>query len=166
MAFKEFSILALFLIANSVVEIHHKIEGATGGGHTNPQRGNFWSVILQIGVLDIIFSLDSVITAIGMTQQIYIMIIAVIIAIIAMMVFAGTIEEFIEKYPTLKVLALSFLILIGVLLVAEGIGNPVNKGYIYFAMAFSLIVELINMKIRSVRERPAHPQSVAPESSA
>ena len=137
----------LFLIANSVIEIHHKIEGQAHE-HSQEKTGHFWSVIVQIGILDIIFSLDSVITAIGMTDQINVMILAVVIAIVVMMAFAGIIERFVEKYPTIKVLALSFLILIGVLLVAEGIGSPVNKGYIYFAMTFSLIVELLNMQIR------------------
>ncbi|TWT40183.1 Integral membrane protein TerC family protein [Thalassoglobus neptunius] len=143
----------LFLIANSVVEIHHKIEGE-GDSHSAQNTGNFWTVIVQIGILDIIFSLDSVITAIGMTDHINIMILAVIIAILVMMLFAGIIEGFVEKYPTIKILALSFLILIGVLLVAEGIGTPVNKGYIYFAMAFSLAVELVNMQIRGGRGVP------------
>lgn len=139
----------LFLIANSVLEIHHKIEGQNGHhADADANRTSLWVVITQIGVLDIIFSLDSVITAIGMTDHINVMIVAVVIAIIVMMVFAGMIERFVEKYPTIKVLALSFLILIGVLLVAEGVGSSINKGYIYFAMAFSLIVELINMQIR------------------
>ncbi|MEW4490053.1 TerC family protein [Thalassoglobus sp. JC818] len=149
----------LFLIANSVVEIHHKIEGE-GGHQSNQNTGNFWSVIVQIGILDIIFSLDSVITAIGMTNHINIMILAVVIAIFVMMLFAGMIEGFVEKYPTIKILALSFLILIGVLLVAEGIGTPVNKGYIYFAMAFSLAVELVNMQIRGGRGVPTTSQEL------
>ena len=143
----------LFLIANSVLEIHHKLEGHADQ-HNAPKTGNFWSTIMQIGILDIIFSLDSVITAIGMSDHIFVMIIAVIIAIGVMMAFAGLIERFIERFPTIKVLALSFLILIGVLLVAEGIGNPVNKGYIYFAMAFSLAVELVNMQIRGGKGAP------------
>ncbi len=151
----------LFLIANSVVEIHHKLEGESGQ-HATGSTGSFWTVIVQIGVLDIIFSLDSVITAIGMTNHINIMIIAVIIAIFTMMAFAGAIENFIEAYPTIKILALSFLILIGVLLVAEGIGNPVNKGYIYFAMAFSFIVEIINMQIRGGRGVPTEPDDLLP----
>lgn len=146
----------LFLIANSVVEIHHKLEGESGHAPQS-QAGAFWKVIVQIGILDIIFSLDSVITAIGMTKQVNIMIIAVVISIGIMMIFAGMIEGFIQAYPTIKILALSFLILIGVLLVAEGIGNPVNKGYIYFAMAFSLLVELVNMQIRGGKGLPAEP---------
>ncbi len=149
----------LFLIANSVVEIHHKLDNVDGE-HATGGTGSFWTVIVQIGVLDIIFSLDSVITAIGMTDQIYIMIIAVVFAIFTMMAFAGAIENFIEKYPTIKILALSFLILIGVLLVAEGIGNPVNKGYIYFAMAFSFVVEIINMQIRGGRGIPTEPDDL------
>lgn len=155
----------LFLIANSVVEIHHKLEGQ-GASHATVPTSSMWVVIVQIGVLDIIFSLDSVITAIGMTDHLNVMIVAVVIAIIVMMIFAGTIERFIQKYPTIKVLALSFLILIGVLLVAEGIGNPVNKGYIYFAMAFSLAVELINMQIRGGRGVPTDPEELLPQPTA
>ncbi|HWL07564.1 MAG TPA: TerC family protein [Planctomicrobium sp.] len=137
----------LFLICNSVLEIHHKLEGEEEH-HSTPEQVTFGGVLLQIAILDIIFSLDSVITAVGMAQQVWVMVTAVIISIIVMMIFAGAIERFVSKYPTIKMLALSFLILIGVLLVAEGIGTPVNKGYIYFAMAFSLIVELLNLKIR------------------
>ncbi len=137
----------LFLICNSVIEIHHKIEGEEEK-NAQPSKVSFGSVMVQIALLDIIFSLDSVITAVGMAQQIWVMVVAVILSILVMMVFAGSIERFVTKYPTIKMLALSFLILIGVLLVAEGIGTPVNKGYIYFAMAFSLIVELMNLKIR------------------
>lgn len=155
----------LFLIANSVVEIHHKLEGESEH-HAEAKAGAFWTVIVQIGVLDIIFSLDSVITAIGMTQHVNIMIVAVVIAILIMMLFAGLIERFIQAYPTIKILALSFLILIGVLLVAEGIGNPVNKGYIYFAMAFSLVVELINMQIRGGKGVPTGPEDLLTEDTA
>lgn len=137
----------LFLIGKSVLEIHHKLEGAGQHEH-KPQAASFASVLIQIALLDIIFSLDSVITAVGMAKQLWVMITAVIIAVAIMLIFAGAISAFVEKHPTIKVLALSFLILIGVLLVAEGFGTPVNKGYIYFAMAFSLVVELLNMRVR------------------
>ncbi|WP_437191214.1 TerC family protein [Planctomicrobium sp. SH527] len=143
----------LFLIWNSVMEIHHKLEGDEQESHAEPKRVTFQSVLLQIAILDIIFSLDSVITAVGMAKDIWVMVVAVILSIVVMMIFAGSIERFVTAHPTIKMLALSFLILIGVLLVAEGIGTPVNKGYIYFAMAFSLIVELLNLKIRKGKPR-------------
>jgi predicted tellurium resistance membrane protein TerC len=137
----------LFLIGKSVTEIHHKIEGAADG-HAAPATASMGSVLMQIAVLDIVFSLDSVITAVGMAKDLWVMVAAVIVAVGVMLWAAGPISGFVERHPTLKILALSFLILIGVLLVAEGIGSPVNKGYIYFAMAFSLVVEMINLKIR------------------
>ncbi|MFV0444448.1 MAG: TerC family protein [Planctomycetaceae bacterium] len=137
----------LFLIGKSVTEIHHKIEGVDGE-HNTPDQVSMMSVLIQIAILDIIFSLDSVITAVGMAKQLWVMVTAVILAVGVMLWAAGPISGFVERHPTLKILALSFLILIGVLLVAEGIGSPVNKGYIYFAMAFSLVVEMINLKIR------------------
>jgi predicted tellurium resistance membrane protein TerC len=136
----------LFLIGKSVVEIHHRIEGQ--GGHGEVRASTMGSVLLQIAVLDIVFSLDSVITAVGMAKDIWVMVTAVILAVGVMLWAAGPISAFVERHPTLKVLALSFLILIGVLLVAEGIGTHVNKGYIYFAMAFALVVEMINLRIR------------------
>jgi len=142
----------LFLIGNSVLEIHHKLEESEEE-HATPSRVSFNAVLFQIAVLDIIFSLDSVITAVGMAKEIWVMIVAVVLAVIVMMLFAGAVERFVSKYPTVKMLALSFLILIGVLLVAEAIGTPVNKGYIYFAMAFSLAVELLNLKLRSRSKR-------------
>jgi len=114
------------------------------------------SVLAQIAVLDVIFSLDSVITAVGMVDRdkIWIMVTAIILAIVVMMIFAGRVSRFVDQHPPVKMLALSFLILIGVMLVAEGIGTHLNKGYIYFAMAFALVVELLNIKIRT-RRRPA-----------
>jgi predicted tellurium resistance membrane protein TerC len=138
----------LFLIGKSVIEIHHKLEGHESQRET--AVAGFWGVIVQIAILDIVFSLDSVITAIGMVkpEMLWVMIVAIMIAVGVMLVFSGTVSRFIEKHPTLKMLALSFLILIGVLLVAEGIGTHINKGYVYFAMAFSLIVEMLNMRIR------------------
>lgn len=145
----------LFLIGKSVIEIHHKIEG-----HAEKQAAgaaSFGGVIVQIAILDMVFSLDSVITAIGMVppERIWVMVTAIILSMIVMLAFAGRVSMFIERHPTLKILALSFLILIGVLLVAEGIGTHFNKGYIYFAMAFSLVVEMLNMRIRRPAMTPA-----------
>ncbi len=137
----------LFLIANSVIEIHHKVEGEHAETK-NKVPPSFAGVLVQIAILDIIFSLDSVITAVGMADEIWVMICAVLISVGVMLIFAGAVERFVSANPTIKILALSFLILIGVMLVAEGVGSPVNKGYIYFAMAFSLIVEVINMQVR------------------
>lgn len=137
----------LFLIAKSVHEIHGKFHGE-GAHHSDQGKASFGSVLFQIMVLDIIFSLDSVITAVGMAEQLWVMIVAVILAVAVMIIFANPISNFIERYPTLTMLALSFLILIGVMLVAEGIGTHINKGYIYFAMAFSIVVEILNMKLR------------------
>lgn len=151
----------LFLIANSVVEIHHKLEGPHER-QAVPQTVSLGAVLFQIAVLDIIFSLDSVITAVGMANQIWIMATAVVLAVGVMLAFSGAVERFVNHYPTVKVLALSFLILIGVLLFAEGIGTTVNKGYIYFAMAFSLAVEVINIRIRQAHEgsHPSEPGAV------
>lgn len=153
----------LFLIGKSVVEIHHKIEGHAD--ERQAQAAGMAGVIAQIAVLDIVFSLDSVITAVGMVDadKLWVMIVAIVIAMGVMLVFAGTVSRFIEKHPTLKMLALSFLILIGVLLVAEGIGTHFNKGYIYFAMAFSLVVEFLNMKIRA-RHAPPGLHTAVPDS--
>ncbi|MBL8850696.1 MAG: TerC family protein [Planctomycetaceae bacterium] len=138
----------LFLIGKSVIEIHHKIEGQVE--QRTAKAASFGGVIFQIALLDMVFSLDSVITAVGMVSRdkIWVMVVAIILSMLVMLAFAGRVSGFIERHPTLKVLALSFLILIGVLLVAEGIGTHFNKGYIYFAMAFSLVVEMLNMKIR------------------
>jgi len=138
----------LFLIAKSTQEIYEKVEGDP----QNDIRGWFSGlpgVIGQIMILDIIFSLDSVITAVGMAEDIEVMVAAVVIAIVVMLAFAQQIGDFVNKYPSMKILALSFLLLIGVLLTAEGLGQHVNKGYIYFAMAFSLLVELLNIRFRS-----------------
>lgn len=140
-----------FLIWHSVKEIHDKIEGHTEITAETPAKASFYSVLVKIALFDIIFSLDSVITAVGMAQHIPVMIASVIAAMLVMIAFAGKVSSFVEQHPTIKVLALSFLILIGVLLVAEGFGTKMNKGYIYFAMAFSLVVEIVNMRVR-----PAH----------
>lgn len=137
----------LFLIAKSVREIHNKFDGEEDG-HAVARAPGFVSVLVQIALLDIIFSLDSVITAVGMANQLSVMVAAVVISVIVMMLFAGRVSMFVKRHPTLKILALSFLILIGVMLVAEAAGTEVNKGYIYFAMSFSLIVEMINIQLR------------------
>ena len=144
----------LFLIAKATTEIHERLEGEEGrtSGRIRP---SFAAVIIQIAVLDIVFSLDSVITAVGMANEIAIMVIAVILAVGVMMFSAGPISSFIHRHPTVKVLALSFLLLIGVSLVGEGLGMYIPKGYIYFAMGFSVIVELINMRVRKIAA-PVH----------
>ena len=140
----------LFLLWKSTREIHEKLEGEDGAV-TSRLAPNFVSVIIQILLLDIVFSLDSVITAVGMARQLGVMIAAVIIALVFMLVFARSISDFIHKHPTLKMLALSFLLLIGCALVAEGFHKEIPKGYIYFAMAFSVGVESLNLRLRSKR---------------
>jgi predicted tellurium resistance membrane protein TerC len=144
----------LFLIAKSTHEIHHKLEGEEGAG---PARvaATFGSVIVQIMLLDIVFSLDSVITAIGMANQLWVMITAVVLAVFFMLVASGSISRFVDRHPTVKMLALSFLLLIGVALVAEGFGTHIPKGYIYFAMAFSVLVEMLNLRLRKIAQ-PVH----------
>jgi predicted tellurium resistance membrane protein TerC len=137
----------LFLIAKATWEIHDKLEGAEGHG-AGKSATTFGAALLQIVALDAIFSLDSVITAVGMAREIAVMITAVVLAIVVMMVFAETVSAFIQRHPTMKMLALSFLILIGVMLTAEGLGQHIERGYVYFAMAFSLAVEFLNMRIR------------------
>ena len=143
----------LFLIAKSTFEIHDKLEGTEE--HLNVRgRVSFWGVIAQILILDIIFSLDSVITAVGMASHLSIMIAAVIIAVVFMMISSGPIAAFVNRHPTVKMLALSFLILIGVSLVAEGLDQHIPKGYIYFAMAFSVFVEMLNLRLRKSDRSP------------
>jgi predicted tellurium resistance membrane protein TerC len=146
----------LFLLAKSTFEIHHKVEGdpeihlhqAEGKPGKKVSAG---MMLFQILILDIVFSLDSVITAVGMSDQVSIMVVAMLVSMLIMLVSAGKISGFVEKHPTIKILALSFLLLIGVMLVAEGMGAHVSKGYIYFAMAFSLVVEILNMRYRKKR---------------
>lgn len=142
----------LFLIGKSTHEIHGSLEGSEGEASKKIYAG-FLSVIIQITLLDIVFSLDSVITAVGMVSNIWVMIAAVVVSIIAMMLFAGSIGAFVQRHPTIKMLALSFLLLIGVTLIAEGLHQHIPKGYIYFAMAFSVIVEILNMRLRK-RAKP------------
>ena len=137
----------LFLLGKSTMEIHHKMEGEAQH-ESQKKSASFISVIVQIIALDMIFSFDSILTAVGLTNEITLMIIAVIISIIIMMIFAKNISEFINQHPTLEILALSFLILIGFMLMIEALHFHVPKGYIYFAVFFSLIVELINMRMR------------------
>ena len=137
----------LFLIAKSTHEIHGSLEGEEGYA-SKKVYASFVSVIIQIMLLDIVFSLDSVITAVGMVDNIWVMIAAVVISIIAMMFFAAPIGSFVERHPTVKMLALAFLLLIGFTLVAEGFHQKISKGYIYFAMAFSVFVELLNLRLR------------------
>jgi predicted tellurium resistance membrane protein TerC len=138
----------LFLIAKSTHEIHVKLEAA-GDGPIAEARGGLLGTVIQIALLDIVFSLDSVITAVAMAKELAVMIAAVTIAVLVMLLAAGTISRFVDRHPTIKMLALAFLILIGVVLVADGVGQHIERGYIYFAMAFSTIVEMLNIRIRS-----------------
>lgn len=138
----------LFLIYKSTSEIHEKLEGSEHHQSTGKVH-SFTGVITQILILDIVFSLDSVITAVGMADEILVMIAAVVIAVIVMMISASSISAFVNKHPTVKMLALSFLLLIGVSLLAEGFEQHIPKGYIYFAMAFSVLVEMLNLKMKS-----------------
>ena len=144
----------LFLLAKGTLEIHERLEGEEG--HSSARvRPSFRAVILQIVILDVVFSLDSVITAVGMADDIAIMISAVILAVCVMMFSAAPISSFVNRHPTVKVLALSFLLLIGISLVGEGLGMHIPKGYIYFAMGFSVFVEMINLRVRKARA-PVH----------
>jgi predicted tellurium resistance membrane protein TerC len=144
----------LFLIAKSTHEIHEKLEGDEGESSTRV-AASFAGVIVQILLLDIIFSLDSVITAVGMAEDLAVMVLAVILAVGVMLVSAGAISDFVDRHPTVKMLALSFLLLIGVSLIGDGLDQHIPKGYIYFAMGFSVFVEMINLRIRA-RSKPVH----------
>jgi predicted tellurium resistance membrane protein TerC len=138
----------LFLLGKSTMEIHDKLEGEEG--HASAKVGpSFASVLVQIAILDIVFSLDSVITAVGMVSHVSVMILAVIVAVGFMMLFAGPVSDFVHRHPTVKMLALSFLLLIGVMLVAEGLHHHIPKGYVYFAMAFSVMVEMLNIRMKA-----------------
>jgi len=142
----------LFLLGKSTFEIHEKLEGEHG--HASAKvKAAFWNVIVQILLLDIVFSLDSVITAVGMVEQVWVMVTAVVIAVGIMLLAAGQVSEFVERHPTVKMLALSFLLLIGFSLVAEGLALHIPKGYIYFAMGFSVFVEMLNLRLRG-RAKP------------
>ena len=139
----------LFLIGKSVVEVHEKLEGGDGHATASKKKISFAGVIVQILILDIVFSLDSVITAVGMAKHLPVMIAAVVIALGVMLWFAKSISDFVNRHPTLKMLALSFLILIGVTLVGEALGQHIPKGYIYFSMAFAFGVEMLNLRLRT-----------------
>ena len=141
----------LFLLAKATLEIHTSLEGHEKGA-AEVAAASFVSVIVQIAIIDIVFSLDSVITAVGMADHVTVMIIAIMLAVGVMMFSAGAIGDFVDKHPTVKMLALSFLVLIGMALIAEGIELHIPKGYIYFAMAFSVAVEMLNLRLRKVRD--------------
>jgi predicted tellurium resistance membrane protein TerC len=143
----------LFLIAKSTHEIHGSLEGEEGERSIRV-RATIWSVVTQIILMDIVFSLDSVITAVGLAQQISVMIVAVILAVIVMLLSAGAISDFVNRHPTIKMLALSFLLMIGVMLVADAFNHHIPRGYIYFAMAFSMGVEMLNIRARGKRAAP------------
>ncbi|GAA1608379.1 TerC family protein [Nonomuraea maheshkhaliensis] len=143
----------LFLLGKSVTEIHHSMEAPAGKDGKQAAAVSFTSVIVQIMVLDVVFSLDSVITAVGMVDELGVMIAAVVVAVVVMLFASGPISRFVDAHPTIKMLALSFLVLIGVVLVAEGLDQHIPKGYIYFAMAFSVVVELLNIRVRSRHTR-------------
>jgi predicted tellurium resistance membrane protein TerC len=144
----------LFLIAKSVNELHNKLE-APDNAKGAAVQATFAAVILQIMILDMVFALDSIITAVGMVSQVSIMVVAVLVATAVMVFLAKGIHEFVSRHPTVKVLALAFLLLIGVILIADGFGQPVPKGYVYFAMAFAVFVELLNIRARKVAA-PVH----------
>jgi predicted tellurium resistance membrane protein TerC len=141
----------LFLIAKATWEIYDKVEAGHEETAAGTARGAFMLVLIQILLIDIVFSLDSVITAVGMANDLAIMIIAMVLSMLVMLVSAGAVSDFVNRHPSVKILALSFLLLIGVMLVAEGAGSHVNKAYIYFAMAFSLLVEMLNLRYRKKR---------------
>ena len=146
----------LFLLGKSTHEIHANLEGP-GEAHEAGAAASFGAILAQIAIIDVVFSLDSVITAVGMADHIQVMIIAVVLAIGVMMVSAKAIGDFVDRHPTIKMLALSFLILIGVTLVAEGLSFHIPKGYVYFAMAFSVSVEMLNIRVRARRREARNP---------
>lgn len=151
----------LFLIWKSTSEIHQSLEGEESHA-SSAVKATFGAVILQIMIIDLVFSLDSIITAVGMVDDVRIMIAAVIVSVALMMVFAAPIGQFVSAHPTIKMLALSFLVVVGVVLVAEGFGEHVPKGYVYFGMAFSLAVEMLNIRLRRKSDKPVqlHPQQM------
>lgn len=145
----------LFLLAKSTREIHHSLEGTEEKKHKSG-TASLAAVLVQIALIDIVFSLDSVITAVGLAEEVGVMITAIVISIVIMMLAAKSINDFVDRHPTIKMLALSFLILVGVTLVAEGAGFEFPKGYIYFAMAFSISVEMLNLRMRKKGTEPVH----------
>ena len=154
----------LFLIWKSTGEIHQSLEGEEGHG-PSAVKATFASVILQIMIIDLVFSLDSIITAVGMVDEVAVMVAAVVVSVALMMLFAGPIGRFVSDHPTIKMLALSFLVVVGVVLVAEGFGHHVPKGYVYFGMAFSLGVEMLNIRMRKRSKKPVqlHPKRMPGE---
>ena len=142
----------LFLIAKATHEIHDKLETPKHEDPSAKVAATFGAVIVQILLLDLVFSLDSIITAVGMAKNLYVMIIAIVAAVAVMLAFAGPVSRFVEKHPTMRMLALAFLVLIGVMLVAEGLHQHIEKGYVYFAMAFAFLVEMLNIRARKVRQ--------------
>jgi predicted tellurium resistance membrane protein TerC len=143
----------LFLLWKSVHEIHNSLEGEGDDGHPAPKAAGFTGVLVQIALIDIVFSLDSVITAVGLVDQVAVMVLAIVLSVVVMMFAARPIGEFVDAHPTIKMLALAFLVLVGVTLIAEGFETHVHRGYIYFAMAFSIAVEMLNIRLRNRRGR-------------
>ena len=156
----------LFLIGKSTFEIHDKLEGEEGHSDVKAGAATFRNVIFQILLLDIVFSLDSVITAVGIADEVGVMVAAIVIAVLVMMVSVNTISAFVNEHPTVKMLALSFLLLIGFSLVVEGLHQHIPKGYIYFAMSFSVFVEFLNLRLRSRPEKPVHLRKAYTEKKA
>ncbi len=153
----------LFLLGKSTMEIHESLEGEEETAVTVTAHASFLSVIVQIAIIDIVFSLDSVITAVGLADHVPVMVAAIIVSVLVMMLAAKPISEFVDAHPTFKILALSFLILVGTALVGEGFGLHIPKGYIYFAMAFSVVVEMLNMRLRKRAAEPVHLRKHLPE---
>ena len=154
----------LFLIGKATMEIHDKLEGSSHGDDSKAKAARtLWTTVAQIMVIDIVFSLDSVITAVGMADHVSIMIAANVIALVVMLFAAAPISTFVERHPTVKMLALAFLVLIGTNLVAEGAGQHISKGYTYVAMAFSVLVEMLNIKVRAKEEPPLKLRDCEPE---
>lgn len=156
----------LFLLTKSTREIHHRLEGDEGHGEA-AKRASYGAVLVQIAIMDMVFSLDSVITAVGLAEDFMVMVIAIVLAVVVMMVSATAVSRFVNDHPTVKMLALSFLLLLGMILVAEGFGQHVPKGYIYFAMGFSIFVEMLNLRARAatpvrLRRPRSHPGDAGP----
>ncbi|MHC1741647.1 MAG: TerC family protein [Syntrophobacteraceae bacterium] len=149
----------LFLLVKSTLEIHDKLEGQEGHASDRAAASGYVGILIQIMLIDIVFSLDSVITAVGMASELAIMVAAVVLAVFFMMMASGSISQFVESHPTVKVLALSFLLLIGMALIADGLDLHIPKGYIYFAMAFSVFVEMINLRVRGKEAPPVRLRS-------
>ena len=146
----------IFLLWKSTREIHQLLEGAEEGHAGVKARASFGALIMQIMLIDLVFSLDSIITAVGMVKEVAVMVAAIVVSVALMMAFAGAIGRFISAHPTIKMLALSFLVVIGVLLIAQGFDHEVPKGYVYFAMAFAVCVEMLNIRMRRVMAKPVH----------